>query len=270
MMSDNTMRTKTKCKFIALFIAICSVLYVIGSGIYIIYLMALNHQLMDTSHCPDIDTSRGMILEKDNDSWNQRYTVIRPSGGVVELKCPTMRPIYYFIFNQLLTGYMELNDMSHRVNITGCNNLIRYYMRVGEAFPIMINQTLVMASVVIWQNDLMILYVKHNVYRTYDIDLYNEWNEMVANLKYTDRWTIVQYQPVDHLIFLSLVGYHQLYIDGMVTDRCNQFVMVMFIIIASVLMLVCCYCGATMIKLYRRVDSDASYRIDEKNEIINY
>jgi len=241
------------------------VLYVIGSGIYILSLMAANRRLEETSQCLNIDTSSGMILEKDNARWNNLYTIVQPTTGSVELKCPTSRPTIYMMVNHVLIGHMDFEPMptNHLANITGCNHMIQYNMRVGESFPILINHTLLMVSGVIWQNTRVIYYVKQGVYGTYDIDVYNDRNLVVANIRYTDRWMLDTYDQVDHLLLLSLVGYHQIYMNGFEPDRCNEFVMITSIAIGCIFVALCCGCCFGISAMYRRVEPAISRRLNE-------
>jgi len=250
-----------------IFVSIAVSIYVIGSSIYIVSQISTNHQLQESIQCLDICMSHGMILQKDNNWWNHRYTVIRPIGGLIEYRCPTTQPTLYFTFNRTLVGYMESVDMlsNHNVNIIGCNGLIQYTMRVGESFPILINQNLFMVSAVIRQNDRAIFYVKHGVYGTYDIDLYNDQNVVVANLLYTDQWSIDADDKVDHLLFLSLVGYHQIYINGFEPDRCNDYVMITIMLIFSILILLCCVCCVQMTTMYNNLYSKPSYNLNNSS-----
>lgn len=237
------MNKNNKCKYIPLFVLLTYILYTMGVGAYIIFLITSNSKLHDNAKCLDIDVSNGMILEKDNNIWNDRYNIIKPINGYTELKCPTSYPVIYHMFNESLVGYMIADNiiMNTNISIIDCKNTITYIMSIGI---FIINTNIV--SVDIKQNNQTIYYIKHNIYKTNNIDLYNIQDVIVANLKYTNNlWNISIYNHknlVDYNILLSLINYHQYYINGFTTDMCNQYVYVSYMLIFCALIILCCIC----------------------------
>lgn len=249
MIKSNTSR------YLLLCMAIISILYIIGSMIYIICLIIHNNKLHKFSNCLDIDISNGMILEKDNNIWNNRYNVINPTSGYTELKCPTSLPVFYHIFNGTLVGYMKSNNNipNYDIDIIDCNNKIKYIMRIGE---FVIDSKFSFVSVDIRYNDKTMYYIKHNIYKSNDIDLYDNIDNIVANLYYTNNlWNISIYNNtnlVDYNILLSLVHYHQYYINGFTKDMCNEYAIVTIILLFCSCMLLCCYSTVKLSYIYNR------------------
>ena len=233
-------------QYISICALVSSIIYIIGSGTYITYLMVGNNNLLETSKCLDIDISNGIILEKDNNRWTDRYNIIEPVSGYTELKCPTDFPVIYNVFNNSLIGYLSADNvmLNYNISIMDCNNKLKYTMRIGEFIGVYVNNDVLLVSVDIRANNKTLYYIKHDVYKTDNFDLYNNNEIIVANLKYSNKlWNISTYNyTIDYNILLSLSNYHQYYVSGFKDDLCNQYIKISYVLMFCGMMLLCCSC----------------------------
>lgn len=260
------MTTDNKFLYPIIFITILGVLYIIGSGLYILLLLNMNNNIYEYNNCTTFDLSDGLILEKAKNVWFDKYNIVTPSSGSTILKCPTDYPVVYYMFNDFLIGSMETDEITtnYNISINNCNNNLQYTMRISEFISIYINNQFLLASVDIKHNDRTIYYVKHDIYKTNNIDLYNRNHMPVANLLYKNKqWDIKLYNNthiVDYNILLSLATYHDYYINGFTLDGCNIFVQISYALLFCFAMLLCCSCIVYIGYLYNN-NNTKNYQI---------
>lgn len=235
-------------RYILLYALVSCIIYIIGTGTYITYLMINNENLLKTTKCLDIDISDGIILEKDINKWSQGYNIVKPIKGYTKLKCPTDKIVIYNIFNDTLVGYLEADDvmLNYNISIIDCNNKIKYSMTIGNFIGVIVNNEVLLVSVAIRSGDKTMYYVKYNMYNTNEFELYNNVSIAVANLKYINNlWNISIYNytdTVDYNMLLSLANYHQYYVSGFTDDICNQYIKISYVLMFCILMLMICSC----------------------------
>lgn len=231
-------------KCILMCIIISSLIYILGSGSYISYLLVNNNQLIENAKCIDINIKNEKILKRI-DNWNYGYNIVGSVSGYTKLKCPTSYPIVYNIINNSLVSYMKADDpiMNYNIKIIDCNNKLKYTVNVGDFIILNIHGDIKIASVDIRKHNKTIYYIKKDIYDTNDIDIYDIDNSIVTNLKYTDNlWNISIYDNIDDDILLSLINYHNYYIHNFHNDGCNKFVKISYALIFCFSMLLCCSC----------------------------
>jgi hypothetical protein len=210
-------------------------------------MLIYNDNLIENSACLDIDISNGIILEKKYNSWLNGYNIINPVSGYTASKCPTNYPVMYNIYNNTLVGQSFVKDtiiIYNDIYLIGCDNILKYTMRIGEFMFVILENNIQMVSVDIKYNNKTIYYVKNNIYMTDNIDLYDINQKIVANLNYTNNvWIISIYNDiVDYNILFALINYHQYYINGYTDDMCNKFIKVSYVIVFCALIILCGGC----------------------------